>query len=76
MNHIKETLDQLRSKKIKVNEDVDQVIKSLIDTNFSASEEEKGKAAEMLKGLFFSEDPKAQELIKKLDSWFSSLKTE
>lgn len=59
---------------VAVDEDVDQIIKDLIDTEFSSSEEEKGKAAEMLKGLFFSEDPKAKEMISKLDKWFSSLK--
>lgn len=70
MNHVRETLDALKKK----NEGVEDSIQSLIDTDFSASEEEKGKAAEILKGLFFSEDPKAVELIKKLDAWFSSQK--
>lgn len=54
--------------------DTKQVISDLIDVNFSSSDEEKGKAANMLKGLFFSKDPDAVELIKKLDAWFSSLK--
>lgn len=73
MNHIRETLDALKTKK---NEGSEEVIKSLIATDFSANDEEKGKAAEMLKGLFFSEEPEAKELIKKLDSWFSSMKSD
>lgn len=72
MSHIRSIFEGIR----KYNEDTQDVIKALIDTDFSASDEEKGKAAEMLKGLFFSDDPKAKELIKKLDKWFSSLETE
>jgi len=89
MSHIKSIFETLRSSEnvnklgdspegvfgvVAVDEDVDQIIKDLIDTEFSSSEEEKGKAAEMIKGLFFSEDPKAKEMIVKLDKWFSSLK--
>jgi hypothetical protein len=53
--------------------DVGKAIDSLIKTNFSASDEEKGKAAELLRGLFFADDEQSKELIKKLDDWFSSL---
>lgn len=89
MSHIKSIFETLRSSEnvnnlgdspegvlgvVTVDEDVDQIIKDLIDTEFSSSDEEKGKAAEMIKGLFFSEDPKAKEMIVKLDKWFSSLK--
>lgn len=48
-------------------------IKALIDTNFSASEEEKGKAASLLRGLFFSDEPEAVEFIKKLDAMLSKM---
>jgi hypothetical protein len=89
MSHVKSIFEKLRVSEnvnnlgdnpegvfgvVAVDEDVDQIIKDLIDTEFSSSEEEKGKAAEMIKGLFFSEDPKAKEMIVKLDKWFSSLK--
>ena len=53
--------------------DVKKVIKDLIDTDFSKDDDSKGKAAQMIKGLFFSDDPEAHELIKKMDQWFSSL---
>lgn len=69
MNHIKSILEHL-----KTNEgESDSAIQALIDTKFSSSDEENGKAAQILKGLFFSEDPKAKKLIAKLDNWFSSL---
>lgn len=60
----------------KVNEDfdVEKGIQDLINTNFSASDDEKGKASSLIKGLFFSDDAKAIDLIKKMDKWFSSLK--
>jgi len=89
MSHVKSIFEKLRVSEnvnnlgdnpegvfgvVAVDEDVDQIIKDLIDTEFSSSEEEKGKAVEMIKGLFFSEDPKAKEMIGKLDKWFSSLK--
>jgi hypothetical protein len=51
-----------------------EVIKALIDTNFSASKEEKGKAAELLKGLFYSNEPEAVEFIKELDQMLSDMK--
>lgn len=58
-----------------INEEVDvvEVIKDLIDTNFSASEEEKGKAASLIRGLFFSKEPQAKKFIEKLDELTSSL---
>lgn len=51
--------------------DISATIKSLIDTNFSASDEEQGKASQMLKGLLFSEDPIAKKFVKDLDKALS-----
>jgi hypothetical protein len=51
-------------------------IKALIDTNFSASDDEKGKAASLLRGLFFSDEPEAVEFVKKLDGMLSNMKLE
>ena len=56
--------------------DSKQAIQALIDTNFSASDEEKGKAASLLRGLFFSEDPEAKDFIKRLDDMLSQMKLE
>lgn len=53
---------------------VEDAIKSLIEINFSASEEEKGKASQLMKGLFFSKDEKAIKFIEKLDKMLSSMK--
>lgn len=50
---------------------IGDTIKSLIDTNFSASDEEQGKASQMLKGLLFSEDPIAKKFVKDLDKALS-----
>jgi hypothetical protein len=49
-------------------------IKALIDTNFSADDKEKGKAAELLKGLFYSKDSEAVEFVKNLDAMLSKMK--
>ena len=59
----------------KVDEATDskEMIKTLVDTNFSGSNEDQGKAVQLLKGLAFSEDPISNKLMKKLDQWFSDL---
>lgn len=76
---------QILEKTKKMNEENDsdsssnkaqKAIDALIATNFSASDEEKGKAKELLSGLFFSEDQVAKDFIKKLDDWMSSMKSE
>lgn len=73
-SHSKQILETLRKNRITVSEaDVAEIIKDLKDTKFSASDEEKGRAANLLKGLFFSEEEKAKKLISKLDAWFSSI---
>lgn len=53
--------------------DVQKAISSLIDTNFSGSDEEQGKASQLMKGLFFSDDPNAKKFIKALDKATSSM---
>ena len=53
--------------------DVSQAIKSLVDTNFSGSDEEQGKASQLIKGLFFSDDEKAKKFVKKIDQLTSNL---
>ena len=49
-------------------DDVKEIIKDLINTNFSADDDAKGKAAQLMRGLFFSDDPAAQKFIKELDT--------
>ena len=53
--------------------DVKDAIKSLIDTNFSANDKEKGKAAQLFRGLLFSNDTEAVEFVKKLDKMLSDM---
>lgn len=53
--------------------DVQAAIKGLIDSNFSGSDDEQGKAAQLMKGLFFSDDPSAKKFVKALDKFTSSL---
>ena len=53
--------------------DIDKAVKALIDTNFSASDEAQGKAAQLFKGLLLSEDPKAKKFVKKLDKALSAM---
>jgi len=56
--------------------DVGKIIKDLIDTNFSGSNEEQGKAAQLFKALAFSDDPRANKFMKKVDELTSNLKAE
>lgn len=56
--------------------DVDAVIKELVDTSWSASDEEQGKAMELLKGLAYSDDPKAKKFMKDLDKATSAMKAD
>lgn len=53
---------------------IDSIIKELIDTNWSGSNEEQMKAVQLLKGLATSDDPKANDFMKKLDNFTSSMK--
>lgn len=54
--------------------DVEGAIKALIDTNFSADDKAQGKASNIMKGLLFSDDPKAKAFVKKLDKMLSGMK--
>jgi hypothetical protein len=56
--------------------DAKEAIKSLIETNWSGSNEEQGKAVQLLKGLAFSDDDIANKFMKKVDDFMSSLKDE
>lgn len=47
--------------------DVNKIIKDLGDTNWSTDNEAQMKAVELLKGLAFSDDPKANEFMKAVD---------
>ena len=53
-----------------------EAIKDLVDTNWGGSNEEQGKAAEIIKGLSFSDSSVANKFMKKLDTLTSGLKAE
>ena len=53
--------------------DVGQVIDTLINTSWGGSNEEQGKAVQLLKGLAFSDDPKANKFMQALDKFTSGL---
>lgn len=55
--------------------DVDAIIKELVDTGWSGSNEEQMKAVQLLKGLATSDDPKANAFMKKLDKFTSNMET-
>lgn len=48
--------------------DVQGAIKSFIDTKWSTDDEARGKVSNLLKGLLFSDDPKAKKFVKDLDN--------
>jgi len=56
--------------------DVQKVIKELIDTGWSGSNESQMKAVQLLKGLATSDDPASNAFMKKLDKFTSGLKAE
>ena len=56
--------------------DAHKAIKALIDTKFSGSNDEQGKAAALFKGLAFSDDPASNKFMKKLDEFTSGLNAE
>ena len=45
-----------------------KLIKDFIDTDWSKDDESAGKAAQILKGLAFSDDPKAIEMKERITS--------
>ena len=55
---------------------VQKVINDLIDTSWSGSNENQGRAVSLLKGLAFSDDSKANLFMKKLDDFTSGLNKE
>lgn len=69
MSRARQIIDKISVREAKASD----AIKDLIDTDFSASDDEKGKAAQLLRGLFFSKEPEAVEFIKKLDSMLSKM---
>jgi hypothetical protein len=52
------------------------VIKELIKTSWSGSNEEQMKAVQLLKGLALSDEPASNKFMKKLDTFSSGLKAE
>jgi hypothetical protein len=54
--------------------DVEKVIKTLVDTKPSNDNSEQGKFVELMKGLAFSDDPKAtafmSKVMKRIDNSF------
>ena len=53
-----------------------EAIKDLIDTKWSGSNEEQGKAVALLKGLAFSDTDVSNKFMKELDTFTSGLKIE
>lgn len=53
--------------------DVGSVINELITTSWGGDNASQGKAVELLKGLAFSDDPKANAFMQKLDAFTSGL---
>lgn len=47
--------------------DVKEIIKELIKTDWGGSNEEQGKAVQLMRGLSFSEDPLADKFMDKLN---------
>ena len=56
--------------------DVGVIIKELIDTSWAGDNESQMKAVQLLKGVALSDDPKANEFMKKLDKMTSSMKSD
>lgn len=57
-------------------QDITEVIKEFIDTNWSKDQESAGKAINLLKGLAFSDDPMAEKFIKDLDELSNTMDAE
>ncbi|KKK92481.1 hypothetical protein LCGC14_2702470, partial [marine sediment metagenome] len=78
MNEAKQLQRSLGVDFTKVDEaaDIQKIIKALINTKFSGSNEEQGKAVQLLRGLAFSDDPASDKFMKALDNFTSGLKAE
>lgn len=66
------------SKKIEEisDEKVKEIIKDLIDTDWSKDNESQGRAVSLLKGLAFSDNELANKFMKALDKASSGLKSQ
>ena len=53
--------------------DVSKIIKELISTGWSGSNDEQGKAVQLLRGLAFSDDPLSNKFMKALDKATSGM---
>lgn len=58
---------------IKEKEETKRAIQSLISTNFGGSNEEQGKAVQLMRGLAFSDDPAANKFMQALNKFTSSM---
>jgi len=56
--------------------DIEKIIKDLGDTDFSGSNKEQGKMVALMNGLAFSDDAKANEFMKKLNTATSEISKE
>lgn len=56
------------------NFDTKKAIKDLVDTSWSGSNEEQGRASSLFKGLSFSDDPEANKFMKYMDDCASKYK--
>lgn len=52
---------------------VADMIKELISTKWSGSNDDQGKAVQLMKGLAFSDDPMANKFMKAVDDFTSGL---
>jgi len=67
----------LGTRKKSVNEaDTKKIIKELIDTGWSGSNEEQMKAVQLLKGLATSDDELANKFMKELDKFTSGMSSD
>ena len=70
------TMVKVYTKRFKEDAEEDKskkAIKDLIELKWSYTEEEKGKASNLLKGLLYADNPVANKFLKALDEFTSSL---
>ena len=53
--------------------DVRKIIKDIVDTDLSVSNEQQGKFSQMIKGLAFSDDPLSNKFMKEVDKMITKL---
>jgi hypothetical protein len=76
INFTEKYREMIQEQEEKKDVNVGSVIKELIDTSWSGSNDEQGKAVQLLRGLAFSDDPKSNKFMKALDKFTSGLKAE